>query len=197
MEVKAETTPLVKQDRDATSGALLFVGGLIVGAVVGILIGLLIAVLIYGSQGRTITPTPLPNPEIPVAPAEPGVDQPAPAPTTPTTPEPSAEVKVLVPDRVKLESPKLGDKLSGKLSLKGEMKGFFEGTLSFKLVGENGNKLYSNVVTATDDNYVGFAPFSGEFTLPRIASQPAKLILYEVSAKDGSEKNILELSVQF
>lgn len=103
--------------------------------------------------------------------------------------------------RVKLFSPLENQILTGtEVLFRGEMKDFFEGTLSIRLKDGSGNVLYSGHITAGSENYGVFASFEETIECGEISQYPGSegtWEIYEVSTMDGSETVLLSITVRF
>jgi hypothetical protein len=103
--------------------------------------------------------------------------------------------------RLKIVSPDFNTTLTSgsSLTLCGEMQNFFEGVMSYRIVESSGKAIVnSGQIRATGDNYVQFSPFCETHVLPAFTptSSSAKVVFFEESAKDGTEKVILEVPVK-
>jgi len=106
-------------------------------------------------------------------------------------------------DRLKVYAPLLRQvifKANGELVIAGEMQGFFEGVLNYRLLSSNGISIKQGVINASEDNYGAFVAFSEEITLstfPDGVSDNGRLELYEISMEDGGEKVLLSIPLRF
>lgn len=107
-----------------------------------------------------------------------------------------------VPGRIKLYAPLENQAITyGSIYyFKGQMKDFFEATMSIRLLDEDGNIMFSDSVMADSDNYGKFASFEkglelGEISIP--AGTTGKWEIYDTSQADGSEEILLSFDVRF
>lgn len=107
-----------------------------------------------------------------------------------------------VQDRLEITSPTSNTVISkegGILLIEGKMQGFFEGTLNFRIVDDKGNAIFEDNVVAVEDNYGQMAKFSKEVLIDteqaEILSSSIDLVFYEVSMKDGSETELLTITL--
>lgn len=92
------------------------------------------------------------------------------------------------PNRLKITLPEVGDSLNqagGILLVKGEMKGFFEGVMNYRIIDKDGVVLASGIIQAQGDNYEKFVPFEDSVNYGELSSSQYYLEFYDVSMKDG------------
>lgn len=112
---------------------------------------------------------------------------------------------ITVTDRLKVYGPQENQIISGDTTLfSGEMKGFFEGNVSVKILGSNGTEIFRGSVQATpsegEDPYTQFVEFSSRLNhgeIPATAGATGKVIFFDISAKDGTERDLLTINVTF
>lgn len=106
-------------------------------------------------------------------------------------------------NRLKVYSPLLKQVVSKeepRLSLRGEMQGFFEGLMNYRVISTNGSVINEGFINADGDNYVAFVPFSKEIIMDPFSStigDTGRLELYELSMEDGSERVLLSIPIRF
>ena len=93
------------------------------------------------------------------------------------------------PNRLAIEAPD-GDfalrQSGGDMVIKGQMRGFFEGVMNYRIV-DNENVILSNgIVQAQGDNYEGFVPFEVSISYGELEGDKYFLEFYDVSMKDGA-----------
>ncbi len=109
---------------------------------------------------------------------------------------------ITIPERVKTNAVTGIQNNNGLrlLVLQGQVTGFFEGTVNYRLLNSNGIEIYSGTFQV-GDNYEQFADFNKSISLPEIPAgkltATGKLQIYDVSMKDGSETILQEVSVTF
>lgn len=84
--------------------------------------------------------------------------------------------------------------------LEGQMKGFFEGTMGYRIVDEFNTKLATGVITADGDNYISFVAFSKQITISPFTDSPAtkgNIEFYETSMQDGSINVLATIPLKF
>ena len=111
-------------------------------------------------------------------------------------------VNLVVPGRLEITSPTLDANISrsgGIIKLEGKMQGFFEGLVNYRIVDANGELILEGIATAAGENYEQMADFSDIIFLDTPVtyglSEMVELVLYEVSMKDGSEKELLKIEI--
>jgi hypothetical protein len=114
-----------------------------------------------------------------------------------------AEGPLTVPGRLIVYEPENGQLVNianGKVFFSGQMKDFFEGTVSVRVTKENGTVLSSRGLTADEENYGRFASFSDTITfgpLPVSAGDKGYIEFVEFSMADGSAEVLLKIKVVF
>ena len=99
-------------------------------------------------------------------------------------------------ENITVFSPLSGDVLAGNLDIKGSAR-VFENVVSYRLEDSDGNILVEDFVVADASDIGQFGDFvvSTNYTSPTTESGVLKV--FSVSAKDGSEINLVAVSVQF
>ncbi len=104
-------------------------------------------------------------------------------------------------ERVRLQSPLPNQLMKGaSVGFRGSMKGFFEGVMHVRLKDDKGAVLFTDTITAADDNYEQFAPFDKTVKYGTIVANglgSGSWEIYDVSAKDGSETVLLSVPIRF
>ncbi|NTU47065.1 hypothetical protein HGA88_05555 [Candidatus Roizmanbacteria bacterium] len=104
-------------------------------------------------------------------------------------------------DRIRLISPIAQQVMSGStIIFKGQMKNFIEGGMNIRLKNERGELILTDTIQAQSDNYSQFADFQKEVNfvkIPSTAGTHGTWEIYEIAAKDGAEKVLLQIPVQF
>ena len=70
--------------------------------------------------------------------------------------------------------------------IKGQMRGFFEGVMNYRIVDGENVILSNGIIQAQGDNYEGFVPFEVSISYGELESDKYFLEFYDVSMKDGS-----------
>lgn len=93
------------------------------------------------------------------------------------------------PNRLAIEAPD-GDfalrQSGGDMVIKGQMRGFFEGVMNYRIVDGENVILSNGIIQAQGDNYEGFVPFEVSISYGELESDKYFLEFYDVSMKDGS-----------
>ena len=93
------------------------------------------------------------------------------------------------PNRLAIEVPD-GDfalrQSGGDMVIKGQMRGFFEGVMNYRIVDGENVILSNGIIQAQGDNYEGFVPFEVSISYGELESDKYFLEYYDVSMKDGS-----------
>lgn len=93
------------------------------------------------------------------------------------------------PNRLAIEAPD-GDfalrQSGGDMVIKGQMRGFFEGVMNYRIVDGENVILSNGIIQAQGDNYEGFVPFEISISYGELESDKYFLEFYDVSMKDGS-----------
>jgi hypothetical protein len=106
-------------------------------------------------------------------------------------------------NRLKIYSPLLNQVVSKedpRFIIKGEMQGFFEGVMNYRVTSTNGSVLKQDIVNANGDNYIAYVPFIEETALDPLSpsmGESGRLEIYELSMDDGSERVLLSISLRF
>jgi hypothetical protein len=115
-----------------------------------------------------------------------------------------SDSKVVIDDtRLVINTPTLNQAISKNgsvLSLDGQMKGFFEGTMNFRILDSAGTELTTGVITAIGDNLTDFTSFNKQATIDSFSSLTAtsgKIEFYETSMKDGSITVLASIPLKF
>ncbi|MFA6005073.1 MAG: Gmad2 immunoglobulin-like domain-containing protein [Patescibacteria group bacterium] len=95
-------------------------------------------------------------------------------------------------DRLVIYRPTANEVLTdGVVQVAGKMKGFYEGTMLFRILDSKGSVKLSENINATTDNYSRFASFQQAFSYPPTDRGMHTVEFVDVSAKDGAEKVLL------
>jgi len=162
------------------------------------LITVIAMILINGSKLSNLNPTP--TPAITIEPTGVITDN----TNTDNTVITGVEINPMITEvktesRIKITSPlafQVVPKEGTVITIKGQMQGFFEGVMNFRIVDERYFEIASGIITAQGDNLIGFAPFEKQFTVPNFADTyevRGMLEFSETSMKDGV--NIVVASV--
>lgn len=93
------------------------------------------------------------------------------------------------PNRLAIEAPD-GDfalrQSGGDMVIKGQMRGFFEGVMNYRIVDGENVILSNGIIQAQGDNYEGFVPFEVSISYGELESDKYFLEFYDVSMKDGA-----------
>ena len=93
------------------------------------------------------------------------------------------------PNRLAIEAPDSDFALrqsGGDMVIKGQMRGFFEGVMNYRIVDGENVILSNGIIQAQGDNYEGFVPFEVSISYGELESDKYFLEFYDVSMKDGS-----------
>ena len=115
------------------------------------------------------------------------------------------QLKDAADNRIRVFAPLEDQVMGSTVLLRGQMKGFFEGTMSVRLKDAEGNVIYSGSINPTPnednpDQYTNFVDFSQNVTIDNLAEAQGKTgtwEFYDVSMKDGSETVLLSINVRF
>jgi len=164
---------------------------LVLAVVFGIILlfALIVWVLLTNANNKKITDN-TPNITLPVA--------------TLTEVDYNSESKSEIDEtRLVINTPTLNQVISktgSVLALDGQMKGFFEGTMNFRILDSAGNELASGVITAIGDNLTDFTSFNKQVNIESFSSLAAirgKIEFYETSMKDGSINVLASIPLKF
>jgi len=93
------------------------------------------------------------------------------------------------PNRLAIEAPDSDFALrqsGGDMVIKGQMRGFFEGVMNYRIVDGENVILSNGIIQAQGDNYEGFVPFEVSISYGELESDKYFLEFYDVSMKDGA-----------
>lgn len=94
-----------------------------------------------------------------------------------------------------VESPAVGDTATSPMRIAGTAN-VFEATLDYELLDEGGTVLADGFVTATCGSGCR-GTFEEEVAFDAGGAAAGRLVAFEVSAKDGSRVNVVEIPVRF
>lgn len=86
------------------------------------------------------------------------------------------------------------------IALEGQMKGFFEGTMGYRILDEFNTKLATGVINAEGDNYISFVAFNKQITISPFTDSPAtrgSIEFYETSMQNGSINVLATIPLKF
>ena len=86
------------------------------------------------------------------------------------------------------------------IALEGQMKGFFEGTMGYRILDEFNTKLATGVINAEGDNYISFVAFNKQITISPFTDSPAirgNIEFYETSMQNGSINVLATIPLKF
>jgi hypothetical protein len=98
--------------------------------------------------------------------------------------------------RILLETPAPGDVLKDTAHLAG-VSSTYENNVRIRIVGADGRTLADTFTTAKASPAGAWSPFDAIVPFARGANTTGKVVVFENSAKDGSEINVVEVPVRF
>jgi hypothetical protein len=125
-------------------------------------------------------------------------------PTTPLLEEDASDALVTIDEtRIVVNSPlpnQFIPKEGATMALEGQMKGFFEGTMNYRILDDSNTIIATGIINAEGDNYDAFANFNEQITIAPFTESSAingKIEFFEESMKDGSTKVVASIPLKF
>lgn len=85
---------------------------------------------------------------------------------------------------------------SNTIVLEGSAKGIFENNLNYRVTSNTGDILKEGFVVVDSPDFINFGEFKKEINLPANSPGPVTLEVFQASAKDGSEKDLVSLVIE-
>lgn len=97
---------------------------------------------------------------------------------------------------IKVSAPKDGDKLTSPFAIAGQAR-VFEAVVSFRLKDASGKIITAGTALAKGGTSEKFSPFNYQVAIPKTTATAGTLEVYHASPKDGSDQDVVAITVKF
>ena len=110
--------------------------------------------------------------------------------------QPAREVQVAVEPNIIVFEPVAGSEVGLPLVIKGEAR-VFENNFNYRIKDQDGTVIFENYATANAPDIGQYGPFNLSVSYPKPNSQTGWIEVFDYSAKDGQEENVVLIPVKF